>query len=355
MLVRRSCGAVAALALAAGLLGAVAPGGDATASSGSWQIAAQFSSASGDVAFSGISCTTAADCYAVANGPATNAWNEVHVTVTAGTVDVTAFDEGASLWSVTCLQDGPCAAGGTDAAYHGVLYALPEGRSGVSRVVDTDAAVSAVSCGSSSHCVAIDRQWCDFCQGSPSAILTSSSIDGRWHVSSPPKDTQMLTTVSCATSRLCVAGGVHTTSHGPLLLRSTDGGRSWQTVASPKGTTEVDLVSCPTATRCYAMVDVGTRVLVSTDGGRHWSFGSRLRLGKRHLEATGLSCTSAEDCTAVAGYNPAAVVQTTTGWRTWTVTTVPSLAKLYGVDCIGSDCWIDGLSGDGHGVILRNF
>lgn len=355
MLGRRRGAAVATLALAAGLLGSLSPGGHALASSGAWQVAAQFTSASGEVSFSGISCSAPTDCYAVANGPTTNAWNVVHLTVSAGTVETTTFGDGASMWSVTCLRHGPCAAGGTDATYHGVLYELPSGRAGVSRVVDTDAAVSALSCGSASRCVAIDRQWCDFCQASPSAVFRASSIAGRWRESAPPRDTQMLTTVACATASLCLAGGIHATTLGPLLLRSANGGRTWQTVAAPATTTQVDLVTCPTATRCYAMVDVGTRLLVSTDGGLRWRVGSGLRLGKLHLTATAMSCASARDCTLVTGDGPAAVVRTTTGWRTWAVTAMPGDDALYGVDCVGSDCWIDGESAGGDGVVLRDF
>src|SRR5436305_1606039 len=72
--------------------------------------------------------------------------------------------------------------------------------------------------------------------------------------------------VVCPSTDICYAVG-----DGGTLLVSTDGGQHWTDESqSIGGKHPLNGIACPSTSICYAVGDGGT-LLVSTDGGQHWT------------------------------------------------------------------------------------
>lgn len=105
--------------------------------------------------------------------------------------------------------------------------------------------------------------------------------------------------LACPRSSLCV--GVFTNSNGGENLRlSADGARLWHTEASI-ATFSANALVCPTTTECLAAGSSshGALLLESTDGGHHWAVAPLPWLASSGATApayTAVSCTSAAYC-----------------------------------------------------------
>jgi hypothetical protein len=165
---------------------------------------------------------------------------------------------------------------GNAIVYDGTSWASPT-------PIDAPNKLTAVSCSSSSFCVATDN-------------VGNASIYGgtSWTAAASVDNTTALTAVSCTSSSFCVA----TDSAGNALVY---GGVTW-TTTSIDGTTALTAVSCTSSSFCAAGDGDGNAV---TYDGKDWS--APLEADSYGAAITGLSCASANFCVAVDPENYAFV------------------------------------------------
>jgi hypothetical protein len=151
---------------------------------------------------------------------------------------------------------------------------------------------------------------------------------GSWRqVSLGNPDSDYFTTVSCPSSRLCVAGD----GLGDRVAVSTHAGADWRFVNAGPGS-GLAAVSCPTSSFCAA-VDQSGYVLTTTDpsGGR--SAWHHFRIEHRAL--TAIACSSRSLCVAFDQRHRAFVsTDPASGRRSWTPVALGS--GLTGVACPSS-------------------
>lgn len=241
---------------------------------------------------------------------------------------------GSGGFNGTSCGQALCVAIGADASGFGVLatsndggvtwdaHPLPAG------APELDAAV----CPTPERCVAVGR-----------GGAVSTADGGRtWQLSSLPVSNATLLGVVCPGPTSCVSTGVVPRSGGPesgVVMTTSDGGGSWSVATGvPEG---LGSTACPTATTCVA---VGDTVLVTHDGGAHWS--SRPVIGGTG-SLRSISCSSATVCVAVGPNGkgvvdhaaPGDAIRTTDGGLTWTQVPLPQgTSGLWQVACAGSRC-----------------
>jgi hypothetical protein len=172
-----------------------------------------------------------------------------------------------------------------------------------------------------------------------------------------------LASVSCASSRACIAVGQYSTS-GPsgrsIILVERWNGRRWSLQSAPlPDTAESQLsgVSCASPTACTAVgsFDVGYHgftALAERWNGKRWS--RQPHAAPNTTDLTGVSCATTTTCIAV-GYGSAIIdshppVEAAWGDKRWTMLTPPSGgAGPLGVSCASSTA----CTGVGVGTIDR--
>jgi hypothetical protein len=202
--------------------------------------------------------------------------------------------------------------------------------------------VNGMSCPSSNLCVAVDEV---------GNVLTSSNPTGgarAWkvtHVDGPPNcdffrvPCANLTSLSCPTVKLCVAGD----ERGNMLTSTNPGGgaAAWKvTHVAGVSVNFLGRVSCPTIRLCVAG-DGGGNVVTSTNptgGAAAWKvthvYGSKCAPANPHCALMNVSCPSTSLC--VAGAERGNVVTSTNpagGAAAWKVTRVPGANDLSPVSC----------------------
>ena len=173
-------------------------------------------SPAGNSGLAGVSCPSAADCTAVGytgtgGGTFAEQWNGRSWAVTA-----TRSPSGFSfLYGVSCSAASACTATGYYETGGGNNKTLAERWNG--------------------------RRWA--LQPTPRSTLTGTAVD--------------LAAVSCPSSSDCIATGYHWTAAGQRVLAEQWNGRVWaiQRTADPKGTfsSQLNAVSCPSASYCMAV------------------------------------------------------------------------------------------------------
>jgi hypothetical protein len=154
--------------------------------------------------------------------------------------------------------------------------------------------------------------------------------------------------LSCASPTTCVAvwdGGAY---------RTVDGGTSWSAVAfTLSGEQAMTSVSCPTTRWCMAAGDRNhaTPLVESTDdGGSSWS---TVRVPASMASPRDVSCWALGACALVgSGSGPVGVALTTSnGGGRWTVDHVGTWLNVVGVSCAGAHCLAIGVSYAGEGIL----
>jgi hypothetical protein len=179
----------------------------------------------------------------------------------------------------------------------------------------TDAPLTAISCTTGTSCTAVgDIATAD----SPSGKTLAEHWNGRtWKVQAmpalPSSDLDPgLAAVSCSSATACTATGSYFAGSGSALLAERWNGRSWkiQSVPRPSGFTDNQLggVSCVTAANCttvgFASTITGTVLTLAEHwNGETWAIqATRNPSGSPDAQLRGISCTSANSCTAVGWY-----------------------------------------------------
>jgi len=279
---------------------------------------------------------------------------------TAWTVQPTPIPTGTDpsvLAGVSCASPVSCMAVGSFANSPTTRLTLAEAWDGTAWSVEptpeargaTHSLLAGVSCSSPTACTAVGQAY-NRRSSSALAAVWNGTV---WKVQATPAPSgtspyALLSAVSCASPVACTAVGYYRTGTGlPMTLAEAWNGTDWtiQTTPNPSGNTSsvLDGVSCLSADACTA---VGSYTASSGDlvalaegwDGTDWTIETTPLVDSNLY---GVACTSATACTAVGdSYSyPGGVSTLAEAWNgsTWSVQPTPALfssfAGLYGVSC----------------------
>ncbi len=284
---------------------------------GTWSVA----SAPGDAQdFSGVSCPTSTTCWAV-GVQASQYYAQPGVVVVSS-------DAGAT-WSLTstqptlvndsavsCIAAGQCTISGTTSGGAAAIDDTTNDGATWNAGSVTGQPLTGLACPSSTTCFAVGPT------GGTGRVAESGDGDATWNTITTFGSTQV-TAVSCGSSSDCVAVAV-----GNFLV-TDNSGATWTAVNFPIAGVTFYGLSCPTATDCVAVGLAGSTPLAysSADGGNTWTAGS---LPSIPYGLSGVSCLDALHC---FGWGPAEAVQTSDGGHTWTQVSQPAGAIPVDISC----------------------
>jgi hypothetical protein len=287
----------ATLCLAGGFDGSVAVSQNPSAAAPTWSATPQLGSgAARRAALLAISCPDASSCVTLDSAgnllstgkPASGSagWKSRALNPGLGSAD-----------SISCVAGGSCVAVGplSHVAFGDVGGTTPWKLTNLNLFsiddngVDSADSLGQVSCASRSLCVAVD--YSDGVGDEGLLELSKAPAGGSWQqVSLGSPDSDFFTSVSCPSTRLCVAGD----GQGDRLAVSTNAGRDWGLVRGGPGQ-GIAAVSCPSRTFCAAADESGY-VLTTTDpsGNRRAWHSQRIE----HRSFAAIACASRSLCVA---------------------------------------------------------
>ena len=336
-----------------------------------------------------VSCATTTECFAVGlfSGPKTQrgtlierwdgtSWSIVPSPSPAGST--------FGLSAVSCSSATSCSAIGylttTNAAgpRFGMLAEQWDGTSwsivaGPNPAGATDTSVRAVSCSSTTTCIAVGGYQPSATTDGAEATLAEQWDGTAWSIAANPTGVSRsgLSAVSCPAIASCFAVGdsYDGTVTRPLLEQGH--GTAWSILASPSVppslVATLDGISCPSPVSCFAVGSYSSstttaRSLVERWDGTSWSVvPSPNPAGASSTILHGVSCASATNCFAVGTYIAANTWRTfTLRWNgtSWTDQPVPNPGRsnrnyLYGVSCTSAtSCFAVGANVNGIGRAL---
>ena len=200
----------------------------------------------------------------------------------------------------------------------------------------------AVACASASRCFAVGSTAATATVPSGPVVMATTNGGRTWTLQSLPPGLGYLSGIACATARACTAvGQAGGTGVGPgAVVTTTDGGSTWTSQAVPTGTTDVTAVDCRPRGSCTALgtVDGHVATLAPAGAGGAWAVGGPLPPAAS--SATSLSCTDDEDCWATtsnavdSAHAVGGIASTSDGGAAWAFETVPvGTGQLNAVTC----------------------
>ena len=226
--------------------------------------------------------------------------------------------------------------------------------------------LSAVSCSSATHCVAVGDEYEP--SGEYGALAVTANGGATWTYEEATSGVMALNGVSCPTSEICEAVGSNEEGD-PIVAGTTDGGADWSVQHLPPGAVELSSISCSSPTDCEAVGEAAPRqglILGTSNGGALWS----AQTGPVAVTGySGVDCvTSTTFCVAVGTYYPkpyyprfksitypiAIAASTTNGGTSWTADALPRVvSELGAVSCwTASACEATGDSGLDAGLAI---
>lgn len=293
-----------------------------------------------------VSCPSKNYCVAVGNAGAINEasvaahWNGSSWKV----LPVPNGPEG-ELTGVSCTSPTACTAVGNTsvvtaaepfaARWNGVTWVAQ-----LTPRLPSSGSLRAVSCPASNACVAVGT--------TGSATLVERWNGTAWRVQPAPQPEGSVTAdldgVSCPSRNSCVAVGTNRTSlTGDRALAQHWDGAAWSLQPTPVALQDdLNGVSCTSAAACTAVGSRGEDSLVLRWDGTAWTTQSAPKeAGQRYHRMFGVSCTSSSDCMAVGDYNEPAV-PTPAAWRwngsAWSLSTLPVPSGRAGGHMGGVSC-----------------
>jgi hypothetical protein len=289
--------------------------------------------------FTAISCPTAQFCAATAG-------NEVFTSTdpTSGEAawKVSSIDTRSGwLQAISCPSSSLCVAG--DDIGNLVVSTNPSSGRSAWRVmrIDPGTTVTRISCASASLCVATDMT------GDVIASTDPSGGAKAWIVTQvDPRPAHWPTDISCPSELLCVATDY---SDGDLVISTnpSDGAAAWK-LTHVDDNAMLGAVSCASASYCIAFDDIGN-VLASTDpagGASAWGVSTT---GPTAATLTAASCPASTLCVATAARVGPTILTSTnpavgSSWQTLPVDVVPNcttrspcpVERIYAVDTRGT-------------------
>jgi hypothetical protein len=284
----------------------------------------------------------------------------------AGWTLVTSPNKGtsSSLSAVSCSSSTLCLAVGVSATAPSVQKTLSEKWNGTKMAVvtspptgsNTEIELNGISCTSASFCIAVGRVF----KSGGDQILTEKWNGSTWtELTSPamgPDAFVDINGVSCKSTTFCMAVGWFTDEPSEAFAMKWNG-TSWAVETVPNdGDTEdniLESVSCPTTTFCIA-VGNGPGQLIDRWNGTTWSIVSTTA----NFGLDGVRCRSTTFCMAVgaqsAGANTDTLAEKWNG-ATWSVLTTPNVSGspgnvLLSVSCTGTTFCMAGGFAQGSGT-----
>ena len=224
-------------------------------------------------------------------------------------------DAPGQLGAVSCVSRIDCIAagyqvepdgfGGRAAEWNGTRWTVQR----VQPSVDpTQSSFIGVSCSSATACTAVGGDY-----GAAGETTVAERWDGTSWTIQPTANVNgagatELDAVSCPSTSACVAVGRYDHAFsGPqasqMPLSEGWDGTSWRILSTP-GVGQLESVSCTSATACTAVGTTGTDALVERWDGISWTVEPTPNPGPSSATVLGgVSCTSATDCRAVGGLN----------------------------------------------------
>ncbi len=259
---------------------------------------------------------------------------------------------------VSCPTALACFAIGETQSGVSVVRATSDGGTAWSDVahVSLENALTSISCATSLDCVALDAN-------SSTIVATTDGWSTFTYLSEPAE----LSSVSCDAARVCAVSATNYYGVGEVLL-STDGGTHWTTRVIPADNggelfgPVSSGVACPSARTCLVTgavaKQVGPRVLITdvvfrtTNGGASWTTAT-LPKGVEFLDD--LACPSAARCYLVGGsnHNAGLILVSSTGGVTWrTALDWAAVPSIDSISCAaGGDCVAGGATRDDTEVV----
>jgi hypothetical protein len=323
--------------------------------------------------FAGVSCTAASACVAVGQQDDPGVLRTLAAVIdgTAVSIQTSADPDAAadsSLHAVSCTDADFCVAVGSHAvavgsdplveAWDGSAWSIQAAPAPAGAV---SSALVGVSCRSQKACVAVGEYF-------SSAAAVPAAFAERWNgagwaaqaIATPARVSGLqLSGVSCASSTACTAVGSRLLAEGQSIVPSVAveayDGTTWSAQATPEPTggqqgSQLSGVSCTSAQACTAVGSYESRKDVIRALAERWN-GSVWR-----VEATpepslptgspvtawtlgGVSCSSARSCIAVGDVNGGAT-PLAESWNgsTWDVQPTPQLAGPGGSGFEGVSC-----------------
>jgi len=168
---------------------------------------------------------------------------------------------------------------------------------------------------------------------------------------SPAEEDSELLGVSCASAEACTAVGRSLKSTYSPLAESWNG-KEWTIQATPipagSKSTQLFAVSCTSAEACtavgrHAPSSGGVATLAERWNGKEWTIQATPNpVGSKGSELLGVSCSSGEACTAVGSYINASGVVVTLAERwngkEWTIQATPNPAEAKHSELVGVSC-----------------
>jgi photosystem II stability/assembly factor-like uncharacterized protein len=288
---------------------------------------------------SGVSCASGSQCVVVSEGA-----SPILVSADGGaTWNPATVPAGAGVQAVSCPSTTECVAVGPSSTNAPTMLTSSDGGrtwssatppSGVNSIIDS------VSCGTPTTCIAIG----------PSAAAWSNNGGQTWTATTLPSSVLAIYHASCSpSSTTCVATGISTAADGPIVLSSGNSGQSWAVGTLPSGTQATDGVACVTGTLCHVVGSATTQsgaaapaFLSTVNSGVTWT-NTTVPNGVAPLLS--ISCPTAMRCYAVSGL--ADLVTTGNGGSSWSSLAPPTgLTSLQSIACSSaSSCLVSGAAG----------
>jgi Ser-Thr-rich glycosyl-phosphatidyl-inositol-anchored membrane family len=319
-----------------------------------WSITASPNLSTGSNYFTGVACTSATSCRAVGayyNGSSVveqtlvETWNGTSWSIIASP---NPGGSDNSLSAVSCTSSTSCMAVGsyTNAGMERTLVESWNG-SGWAIVASPNSGSSnnglgGVSCTTSTSCVGVGS----YNNAGVGQTLIESWNGSTWAITPSPNqsttDNNALNRVACTSSTSCVAVGFYfdgSSNTNQTLVESWNG-TVWSITPSPNqpsSNNDLTAVSCTSATACTAVgvsVDGSSiaQTLIERWNGTVWSISSSPNPGVISNELNGVKCTSSTSCMAVGDYFNASNVDQTLieRWNgsTWAVVASPNRGTM---------------------------
>ncbi len=301
-------------------------------------------------------------------GSSTGVDQEVKTTTPSWAIQTALSPEGAKgtvLKGVSCTSSTACTAVGYYVNSAGTLMALAERWNGTSWSIQStpsiggakETTLSGVSCTSTTHCVAVGQ----YQDASSTYVALVMSWNGtNWTVQSAPSPAGSISTflyrVSCTSTTNCVAVGTHWGQFTESLpLAEHWNGTKWEVRATPNPAgssfTFLQGLSCSSAEACTAVGAYfdgsGTlRSLAERWNGTTWTIQTTPSPeGAKETEFIGVSCPSATTCLATGFFKNSSGTKVTLAERwngtSWEVHSTPNPggateAFLKGISCTSS-------------------
>jgi len=305
-----------------------------------------------DTDLTGVTCTSATQCFAVGSAidhPIIRRWNgtewvnvpmtDPHLVNPPGVfMEATTTLATMTFESVACLTSTSCFAAGTRSTrlasptvLHGEI-ARYNGSVWVSVANGTATLASpqlhSVSCTTTS-CVAVGEARTSTAANAGTRTVAVRWNGSSWALQSTPNvagaTSSRLRSVKCTSSTNCVAVGFSTTGSTTRTLIERWNGTSWSITASPNpsgaSTSALHAVACPATTSCFAVGSTKTgstqTTLIERWNGSAWSIlTSPTPPGSSAAKWSGVACAGTATCFAVGttGTLPASARWNGTAW-----------------------------------------